>query len=465
MKTRYKRFFQTVIGYFLGNVFTKLISFILLPLYTKLIDPEIYGIYGINMTIVQLTVPIVFVCIWNSVFRFAAEANEDEGRYEIISTGLPVLWISSFVCVGVLLFVNLFWNLYNPVLVCIYAVANGFQYFYGYVARSMKDNKTFIISGCVNSTINLLLNWIGIAYLHQGIEVLYYSYIIGTAAQVLYIEFKYHTIVHFRKEYVSKERLKTFMKFGGPLAVNSVMQWLLTGLTQIMIANMMGTYYNGLYSVAIKFATLISLVVSVFEFAWLELAYDIAKNNNSASSYRRTLNMLFGTLMFGAAVLMLAIKIVFPYFIAEAYSGVLPVIPYIVVYASANALASFEGTIYMSYKAVNMLTVSSLIAGVANFVLLRTLIPAIGFHGAMMALVIASALMMLIRLTGLQIEFKIGLDIKTIRFIALLPITSILFYVIDNIFWDFAVVAALVGAFLLAARSLYRTYMTNGAKG
>lgn len=31
MKSRYKYFFQTVIGYFLGNVFTKLVSFILLP--------------------------------------------------------------------------------------------------------------------------------------------------------------------------------------------------------------------------------------------------------------------------------------------------------------------------------------------------------------------------------------------------------------------------------------------------
>ena len=103
----------------------------------------------------------------------------------------------------------------------------------------MKDNKTFIISGCVNSTINLLLNWIGIVYLHHGIETLYYSYIIGTIAQVLIIEIKYRVISHFRAEYVQRSRLQTLFKFGGPLALNSVMQWLLTGLTQIMIAHML----------------------------------------------------------------------------------------------------------------------------------------------------------------------------------------------------------------------------------
>lgn len=464
MFCKYKRFFQTVVGYFLGNVFTKLVSFILLPLYTKLIDPEIYGIYGVNMTIVQLTVPIVFVCIWNSVFRFAAEENDEAGRYEVISAGLPVLWISSFICAGVLLVVHSFWNLYNPILVSVYAVANGFQYFYGYVARSMKDNKTFIISGCVNSTINLLLNWIGVAYLHHGIEVLYYSYIIGTVAQVVYIEFKYRTITHFHRDYVNKDRLGTFMRFGGPLAVNSVMQWLLTGLTQIMIANLMGIYYNGLYSVAIKFATLISLVVSVFEFAWLELAYDIAKNNNSASSYRRALNMLFGVLMFGSAALMLAIKIVFPHFIAKAYAGVLPIIPFIVVYASANALASFEGTIYMSYKAVNMLTISSLIAGTANYILLRILIPVIGFRGAMTALVIASVIMMLIRMIGLQTRFSIGLDAKTIIYLILLPIAGFIFYSTDKTAHDIVGVLMIMVVFIFAARNLYYTYMVPGSK-
>ena len=174
MKSRYKQFFFTLIGYFAGNVFTKLISFILLPLYTKLIDPEMYGIYGVNMTIVQLVVPIICMCIWNAVFRFSAEVETEQERYEIISTGLPVMWISSGLILAVLLFINIFWDLGNLYLVCFYAIANGFQYFYGYIARSMKDNRTFIISGCINSTINLLLNWIGIVYLHHGIETLFY---------------------------------------------------------------------------------------------------------------------------------------------------------------------------------------------------------------------------------------------------------------------------------------------------
>lgn len=459
MKVRYKHFFFTVIGYFAGNVFTKLISFILLPLYTKLIDPEIYGIYGVNMTIVQLVVPVVYLAIWNAVFRYAAESDTEQGRYEVVSTGLPVMWVSSVICAGILLFINIFWDLHNPYLVCIYAIANGFQYFYGYIARSMKDNRTFIISGCVNSTINLVLNWIGIVYLHHGIETLYYSYIIGTIAQVLIIEVKYRILSHFRTEYVKRSRLQTLFKFGGPLALNSIMQWLLTGLTQIMIAQMLGTYYNGLFSVAVKFATLISLIASVFEYAWLELAYDLAKGNNSAGYYRRVINMLFGVLIFGSSVLMLIIKIMFPYFIASAYNESLEAIPYIVIYASANSLASFFATIYMSYKDVNTITVSSLIAGGMNLLLILVLIPALSFHGALISLTVASVLMMLIRGIILTKKYKIGVDALILVWVLLIPVAAIVFYLSKRIYIDFAAILICLALFCIVARKMFYTYM------
>ncbi len=464
MKFRYKHFFFTVIGYFAGNVFTKLISFILLPLYTKLIDPEIYGIYGVNMTIVQLIVPIVYVVIWDAIFRYAAESDTEQGRYEVVSIGLPVMWISSVICTLVFLIINIFWNLQNPYLVCIYSIANGFQYFYGYIARSMKDNRIFIISGCVNSTINLLLNWIGITYLHHGIETLYYSYIIGTLAQVLIIEIKFRVLSHFRKEYVQKAKLIKLLRFSGPLAFNSIMQWLLTGLTQVMIAYKLGTYYNGLFSVAMKFATLISLIVSIFEYAWLELAYDIAKNNNSATYYHRAVNMLFAVLMFGSSILMLMIKIVFPWFIADAYQECLAIIPHIVIYASANAIASFTASIYKSYKAVNALVISSLISGAANFLFLELLVPIFRFHGALLSLVAASLIMMLTRTALLHKKYAIGLDYSTMLYVLLIPVCILVFYIACRTAIDIAVIVVCAVLFAIVLRGTYYRYMVSKQK-
>lgn len=461
MKSQYKRYFLTTIGYFVGNVFTKLISFILLPLYTKLIDPAVYGVYGVNMTIVQLIVPVVYVAIWNAVFRFTSELNTNKEKYEIIATGLSVMWFSSAICTAIFLVIHIFWKLDSLFLVCLYAIANGFQYFYGYVARSMRDNKTFIMSGCINSTINLFLNWIGIVYFHHGIEVLYYSYIVGTIAQVLIIECKFRTLKYFKRSYVQKERLNKLIHFSGPLALNSIMQWLLTGLTQIVIAHMLGAYYNGLFSVAVKFATLISLIVSIFEFAWLELAYELAKRNNSALYYKKTINVLFSVLMFSGSVLMLMIKNIFPFFIAEAYQECLLVIPHIVFYASANAFASFSASIFMSYKAVNKLMVSSLIAGGMNLVFLIFLIPLFGFHGALSALAASSILMALIRSIVLHKKYKISLEISTLFSLIFIPVCGISFYATENFVIDIAVMIICIIVFLFVSYNFYFKYLKS----
>lgn len=461
LKARYKKYFLTTISFFVGNVFTKLISFFLLPLYTKFIAPEIYGIYGVNITIIQLVMPVVYVTIWDAVFRFAAEVETKEGKYAVISNGLPVMLVSSFVCVAILLIINLFWSLYDPFLVCIYAIAGGFQYFYGYIARSMHDNKIFIISGCINSCINLMINWIGIVYFHCGIEILYSSYIIGTVVQIIIIEVKYLILKNFKTSCVSFQEFVKLIKFGGPLALNSIAQWLFTGLTQMMIAYKLGVYYNGLFSVAIKFALCISLVVSAFQFAWHEWAYELVKDKNSAAYYKRTINMLFGVLVLSSAILVLMIKLIYPYFIDETYWVSLPIIPHIVLFACMNAYSGFIATIYMSYKDVNILMTSTLISGGVNFLLLMILIPVMGFHGALVSLVAASVLMLLFRSIVLRKKYDVRLDIKTIFYVIPLIFCCIIFYSVDSPGIEISAVALCVVLCMFAVKSLYLKYFVG----
>ena len=55
-----KRFFQTSIIYFIGGVMSKIVSFLLLPLYTSYLSPAQFGQYDLAYTFINLIVPIVF---------------------------------------------------------------------------------------------------------------------------------------------------------------------------------------------------------------------------------------------------------------------------------------------------------------------------------------------------------------------------------------------------------------------
>lgn len=79
-----------------------------------------------------------------------------------------------------------------------------------------------------------------------------------------------------------------------------------------------------------------------------------------------------------------------------------------------------------------------------------------------MALVIASIIMMLIRIIGLYKKFEIGLDYKTIIYVVLLPVSAWMFYVNESIIYDIVGILVIGILFIFAARSLYYTYMVPG---
>ena len=60
----------------IGNIATKAITFLLLPLYTALLNAEQYGIIENLTTNVTLLVPIINLQLSQAVFRFATEKRQ-----------------------------------------------------------------------------------------------------------------------------------------------------------------------------------------------------------------------------------------------------------------------------------------------------------------------------------------------------------------------------------------------------
>ena len=72
-----------------GNIFTKLITFFLLPLYTAILSTEEYGIIDLLNTLVSLLLPIVTFQVEQAMFRRLIEIrNNEEEKKTVISTGV-----------------------------------------------------------------------------------------------------------------------------------------------------------------------------------------------------------------------------------------------------------------------------------------------------------------------------------------------------------------------------------------
>lgn len=73
MKSKYKYLFKNVGLLTLSNFGGKILTFLLIPLYTKYLTTSEYGIYDLYVTTVSLLVPILSVCVLDAVLRFSLD--------------------------------------------------------------------------------------------------------------------------------------------------------------------------------------------------------------------------------------------------------------------------------------------------------------------------------------------------------------------------------------------------------
>ena len=64
-----KNFLKSSSIYFLGQMLSKIIVVLLLPIYTKMITPSDYGYYDLVNTCINIISTLVYVEIWTRSFK------------------------------------------------------------------------------------------------------------------------------------------------------------------------------------------------------------------------------------------------------------------------------------------------------------------------------------------------------------------------------------------------------------
>jgi O-antigen/teichoic acid export membrane protein len=424
------RFLKTSGVYFIGTVLSKLTVFILLPLYTSKLLPEEFGTFDLVVTILSFFAPIVFFQIWDGMFRYSFDKHSNKEKYDVISNSFVVLII------GFLVYSFLFFVAYKilhfeiAVLIFLYGLIVAINYQYTFIARVFMKNTLFTMTGLINTLFSTLLNIILIVYFDLGIKSLYISFIAGGLLQVIIIELRLNPLVNFRFNKLNKQLQIEMVKFSLPLCFASVSYWLLSGYTKIVIVQELGNSVNGLYAVASRFGSLISIVVSIFQFAWNEMAYLMSKENDRFEKYELSIMYILKVIVVGSAILMLLIKIIFPYLIHKDYQEALLLVPLTLIGVAFNSFAGFLGTIFMTEKRTRYILSTTIVGAIINIALLKILTPILGVQGAIGGLCFAFVTLSFIRVY--IIKKVINIKFPLLHFAYYLAFLTIVMYIFYN---------------------------------
>ena len=73
MKEKYKKLLKNTTFLFISSFSSKVLIFLLVPLYTSVLSTQEYGIYDLLYSVIQLVTPIFTLNIMESIFRFSIE--------------------------------------------------------------------------------------------------------------------------------------------------------------------------------------------------------------------------------------------------------------------------------------------------------------------------------------------------------------------------------------------------------
>ena len=167
-----------------------------------------------------------------------------------------------------------------------------------------------------------------------------------------------------------------------PLIPASVAWWIMTSIDRYMLLYMCGAEANGLYSVAHKFPTVISVVMTFFINAWQITAVRNKDDSDIGEFTSSIFEKLFCVGLGMAYFMILISKILGHLFFAKDFFAAWTMTPLLTVSTIFSTLSLFLGAQFTASKRSDLHLKSNIISMIANVILNLILIKEMGIDGA-----------------------------------------------------------------------------------
>ena len=424
-----------VIG--IGKFSTQIVSFLLLPLYTSILTTNEYGIYDLIITISTFLIPGITLLMEESMFRFLIDCKTEEEKKKIISQSFIYITKSSSIFILLALILIIIKIPYSVIgliyiLTCILACLRNS------LVRGLGKLKFYTVVNFVSSIINILCNVLFIAVFRFGINGLLLAGIIANLISTTIVFIKVNIFKYISYKSYDKKKTKEMVKYSFPLVPNSL-SWTIVNLSdRLVISILMGTSYNGIYSMSYKFPNLMNTIYSFFYTAWKESSAR-AMHDEDREQFFNKINVILTKAMFSVSIgIISCLPIIFSFFIRKSFVSSYVYIPILVIAMYYNNMSGYYGGIFSGFKDTKIMGITTIWGAIINLVVNLALIKFIGIYAAAISTLISCMVIYYYR----RIKIKKYINIKNVNMLSgilLLIINVISYYVNKNIVIKFIV--------------------------
>lgn len=385
--------------YAIGNIGSKLITFLLVPLYTFFItDPADFGYYDICLTAAFIMAPIICLQLTEGSFRLLIETSEVSRRRSIITFTFITI-VRNSLLLGLLAIIvgfttdirYLSYIVIYGIILCTYDVCLQ-------ITRGLNEIKTYMFLGIFNALAIAGYSLVTVVVMGLGVPGIFLANIAARITSLLALELRLHILkTYFGVRYLSKSISHELLSYSLPLLPMILIWWILNSNNLFFIKHYLGLDENGIYAVLCKFTGILYILANIFYQSWQQNAIERYNSSERDSFFSNIFNNYFYLLCFLVAVFPFALRINYFWLVSEEYRSSANYLFLNSLFVMSFSMASFFEVPYQCAKRTSRILPSIVIAVALNLILNYLLIRSLGLTGIIISGIITYTVIIIYR--------------------------------------------------------------------
>lgn len=396
--SKYKELAKNTGIFALANFSSKILIFLLVPIYTRVLTTTEYGFYDLVYTTIQLFVPILTLNISEAVMRFLMK--DGVSKKSVFSIAVLDIFIGSIAFALLLLVNNLFslsdlisqYSIYIFVIFVFYTLNNFLIQF----SKGIDKIGVTAISGVISTAVMLAMNVILLVVFDWGLLGFFIANVCVYVIPCIYIVSRLRLWELFEIK-IDKKLQWEMVYYALPLVLNILSWWVNNTSDRYIVTAIVGIQASAIISVAYKIPQILSTISAIFIQSWQISAIKIQEDKSDTTFVSNMLLYYNALLLIIASGIILFVKPISNILFGISFYSAWELVPFLIISSLFNAISGCIGAIMGAKMDTHNIAKSALVGMIANIILNIVLTFLMGPQGITISTLIASFLIFYMR--------------------------------------------------------------------
>lgn len=396
--SKYKELAKNTGIFALANFSSKILIFLLVPIYTRVLTTTEYGFYDLVYTTIQLFVPILTLNISEAVMRFLMK--DGVSKKSVFSIAVLDIFIGSIAFALLLLVNNLFslsdlisqYSIYIFVIFVFYTLNNFLIQF----SKGIDKIGVTAISGVISTAVMLAMNVILLVVFDWGLLGFFIANVCGYVIPCIYIVSRLRLWELFEIK-IDKKLQWEMVYYALPLVLNILSWWVNNTSDRYIVTAIVGIQASAIISVAYKIPQILSTISAIFIQSWQISAIKIQEDKSDTTFVSNMLLYYNALLLIIASGIILFVKPISNILFGISFYSAWELVPFLIISSLFNAISGCIGATMGAKMDTHNIAKSALVGMIANIILNIVLTFLMGPQGITISTLIASFLIFYMR--------------------------------------------------------------------